>query len=213
MNRSIFGVVAVAGLLLSVQTASAEALYWKIDGQTKVYQNSERKESEAISVSTMFADADKPDKAVYARVVYGTVVGKDFVMSDQLPVLELDDITQTFTDTGTSFVKLYGKGGDAPGSVDPTWVGLSDGMDWSQYKFQIQIGEFNEQGVFLLHVITDAEDYATLYDAWYIADSEYYAQWTDPWTGSGYIVPEPTAGMLVLIGCMMLGLKRKREVA
>ena len=33
----------------------------------------------------------------------------------------------------------------------------------------------------------------------------------NPWVGTGYAIPEPNSGLLMLIGCAMLGLRRRRQ--
>lgn len=74
----------------------------------------------------------------------------------------------------------------------------------SGYSFAVEL--LNDSG-FVAQSSGGWTDYTSL--AQYVVSSPMAAPNT-PWTPTGYAVPEPNSALLMLIGCAMLGLKRKK---
>lgn len=98
-----------------------------------------------------------------------------------------------------------------PGFADMAGLGLSD----TGLKFAIEIGyaEFNDDKEVSKWVILAAgEDTYENLKRFTIGAEESY-QGTVPWSGGTYNVPEPSSGLLVLVGGALLALRRRRKNA
>lgn len=196
MKSSMLKFAGIAGLLLVAQVTSAEALYWKIDGTEDVFLDGTwEKKTSLFELSKKFTDAN-------ARVAYGEMVKGEFVQKGFLDILTFDDINGVYTTSkSTQVVDFSGYGIEE--AVGPVWAELGDGMKDKFFQIQIYDGQS-------LKVMADVAEYSDLEP--FISAGDYYGQWTDPWTGKYYVVPEPSSGLLVLLGSLLFGLKRKQEV-
>ena len=198
MKISMVKIAGMAGLLLAVQAVSADVLYWKVMGTAEVGPDDAR-ESLFDHLGGM--------EDLKVKVAYGTMEDGTFASQGNLQVLTFDEVNKAYVESGkydTPFVDDREDWGISE-AAGPLWAQLADNMESLYYQIQIYSGDS-------LEVISDAESYADI--AQYTNGNDYYGQWTNPWTGKNYAaVPEPSAGVLALLGSMLLGLKRKQEVA
>ena len=106
------------------------------------------------------------------------------------------------------------------GSADPA---LPVPADWyasvvspyasAEYSFAIELGNWDwETGTWTMIATSDAVSYTTLKTAGHIAEWD----GTDPsapavWNPTSYVIPEPSGGMLMLVGFALLALRRRRS--
>lgn len=197
MKSSMLKFAGIAGLLLVAQVTSAEALYWKIDGTEDVFLDGTwEKKTSLFELSKKFTAAN-------ARVAYGEMSDGEFEQKGFLEILTFDDITGDYTKSESTPVVDYFSEYGIEEAVGPVWAELGDGMKDKFFQIQIYDGQS-------LKVMADVAEYSDLEP--FISAGDYYGQWTDPWTGKYYVVPEPSSGLLVLLGSLLFGLKRKQEV-
>ena len=88
-------------------------------------------------------------------------------------------------------------------------VGKEGLVNLSEYSFAIELGTFDANDTWVLAAVSGTETYANL--SGYISDQVEIP--TDlPWSPNAYAAPEPTSGLLMVIGFALLGLKRKKVV-
>ncbi len=116
-----------------------------------------------------------------------------------------------WNDDGDGHVERVEIGG-ADGTFIPVeaWADLSD-YTGASYSFAVELGNF-ENGEW---VKTLAASEPVSYN--YLASQGHVGSWsdiaadlTDVWHPSGYAVPEPASGLLVLIGGALLALRRRK---
>ena len=106
------------------------------------------------------------------------------------------------------------------GSADPA---LPVPADWyasvvspyasAEYSFAIELGNWDWQtGTWTMIATSDAVSYTTLKTGGHIAEWD----GTDPsapsvWQPTSYVIPEPSGGMLMLMGFALLALRRRRS--
>lgn len=218
----------IAMLMLAVAGPVAfadEVLYWMVDNPTitDLYFES-YKASEA---------GDHGKKIDYARVAaFKTEDLADYTSFDAAKHASVDVV----------YLDLYYQDGEPPQwTVDHTLVppndtaylkdGKTDGegtgaahayasletlgnMDRSALSFAIELGTWDPDASdpdakWVLAAISETATYDQL--TGYI-DSQVGIQTQLAWTGGAYAAPEPTSGLLTLIGLALLGLKRKKVV-
>lgn len=87
-----------------------------------------------------------------------------------------------------------------------------EGRDLTGYSFAIELGRWSSDAAdasWILAAISDTETYANLTD---YMGQQIEQPGAQIWTPGAYSAPEPTSGLLTLIGLALLGLKRKKEV-
>ena len=83
----------------------------------------------------------------------------------------------------------------------------------AEYSFAIELGNWDWQtGTWTMIATSDAVSYTTLKTAGHIAEWD----GTDPsapsvWQPTSYVIPEPSGGMLMLVGFALLALRRRRS--
>lgn len=100
-----------------------------------------------------------------------------------------------------------GHGYDEDTYIDLIQLGDDDAESTYSYYIEVYDNDFN------VVAISETQSYSDLKGGNYIVDIG-----MDPsayWHGEGYTVPEPTSGMMLLLGMGLLGLRRRRmkEVA
>lgn len=77
----------------------------------------------------------------------------------------------------------------------------------NDYMFAVAIFDNTGNGI----ALTEAVAYGAI--SQYVSESPLFSHIPDEWHAGGFIIPEPSGGVLIALGLMMLGLKRKQEVA
>lgn len=101
-------------------------------------------------------------------------------------------------------------------NVPMTWVadvsGFSSGS--AGYAFVIELGNY-ESGVWSTLAVSESASYADLHANRHVVSirdtGSFDPQYATPWAPATYAVPEPGSGLLTLVGCMLLALKRRRS--
>lgn len=97
------------------------------------------------------------------------------------------------------------------GYAGPLWADVT-GYEDPAWSFMIELGNLDESGdeeVWTTMAYSDRATYADL--ARFIQPGEIPDPTMTPWTGGQYAVPEPTSGLLVVIGGAFLALRRRRR--
>lgn len=86
--------------------------------------------------------------------------------------------------------------------------------DFRSYSFAIELGDWNnEDNTWLLAATSEILGYDKLFERGYIAAQGQIGDPKQlPWGGGSYNVPEPTSGLLLLIGGALLALRRRNQV-
>ncbi len=119
----------------------------------------------------------------------------------------------TARDTWQSWMSLPDERGNfyaGPGYADLAGLNLSN----TGLKFAIELGNYTQtDDGFNWIVLAGSEGSALqdLLDGGHILEHEQSVQGSFHWTASGYSVPEPSSGLLVLIGGALLALRRRRK--
>ena len=214
--------IVVMGLVLSGLASHAdEVLYWMLDNPTitDMYYT-QYKLADAVDSKTM-----EGNEMVFARVAavsanqveaYNSTRLDNGVKEGDLVYLDL------YYDIGGSWFidNPTGQGNDvaeitAGGKVEPyqrasiaaSLTTKNPDVKWETYSFAVELGTFNENGEWVIAAISHTETYAAL--------TGYISQQLDipdatPWAPNAFAAPEPSSGLLTLIGLALLGLKRKR---
>ena len=108
----------------------------------------------------------------------------------------------TLTDTGVSMVNM--------GVNMPLYAALPD--DPSSLSFAIELGNYNN-GTWTTLATSGSLDYTSLQSAGYTympSSGELALATLTAWAPTAYSVPEPSSGLLLLLGASLLALKRRR---
>lgn len=188
----------LAGALLAFSSAADQALFWTFqDAAVKTYEGT-------------------------------TVHAKDLKLGDMgvnaIRVKAIDDTASKYLDLYDSigpgvesFGNIRGLDADTNWIVDPLFAGFGEEYAKAGVKFVIELGnwnldieDFDDDSAWSVLASGSLTDYSTLLSAQYIQDLA--AEDIPPmiWNGGSFTVPEPTGGMLTLLGLAMLALRRRR---
>lgn len=195
MKNFAFGFVLALAALAAPSLVRADMLHWGIygdpdvvvwgDGSTKPLSEFE----DAWGARVIAFDADDTTE-LGERTVKG-----------YLDLYVYDSSAKTYVSTD----------GDTAGfpNKNPLIGNWSDLGDYASADYAFAIAIFDEYD--RLIALSDAVEYGSLLKN--ISDNPLFAELPRPWTQEGFVVPEPSGGMLTMLGLMLLGLKRKQEVA
>ena len=115
-----------------------------------------------------------------------------------------------------SFGNIRGLDADTNWIVDPLFAGFGEGYAKEGVQFVIELGnwnldieDFDDDSAWSVLASGSLTDYSTLLSAQYIQDMTSADLPPLPWNGGSFTIPEPTGGMLTLLGLAMLALRRR----
>ena len=190
--------MALAGCGSDIGDVGSSALLWMVNDDLV---NEVTGQVDPVNVRDL---RSRPDNLPvnYARVV--AVNGDQTVFLDLYRKDGMGDIESTgdFTDV------------DTMGRAGPIWANVT-GYEDAAWSFMIELGN-----------LTVSEDYDQTWTAMaysekatyddlkrFIQKGETLDPTMTPWQGGSYVVPEPTSGLLVLLGGALLALRRRRRIA
>lgn len=134
-----------------------------------------------VYLGSFLQDGGSPEDAVYTLGVPNTGV--------------FEGETYEVWDVGPAYARI-GNIDDLPASV----------------SFMIELGNYDAgTDNWLVLATSQQSTYSELLNAGHIFNNEMDMQTIVPWSGGQYTVPEPTSGILILIGGGLLALRRKRK--
>ena len=199
-----------AGLLAAfgVSARADEVLYWIVDNPTITSWWGVQKTAAEMGIEGARVAAFKTDDtAAYLASRTGSPT--------TAPSLDCDVVyLDLYNNDGGSWVLESGvktavlENGTMDGTESRASIGVSlAGNDYSTYSFAIELYTWdsaNEKWVYA--AMSESETYANL--TGYIQQQVQFPEGI--WTPGAYVAPEPTSGMLMIIGFALLGLKRKK---
>lgn len=94
-------------------------------------------------------------------------------------------------------------------SAGPVWTDFGNYAD-TAYSFLVELGHMDENGNWTVMAVSETATYEALQAAGFTtSDAVNYPNMT-PWTPT-FTVPEPSSGLLLLVGGALLSLRRKRR--
>ena len=219
--KKIWRVLAAVMLMGAVFAAHAdEVLYWMVDNPTIEPWHGDPTTAAEYSKTHPITDARvaaflTTDTAAYQASRAGgdasvAVIYLDLYYQDGNPpqwvVDHVNPVDSVWIDNGVMTDPMSGKASYAMASLET--IGGGDLL--STYSFAIELGSWTGDGEdadWILSAFSGSATYAQLAQ---FRGTEISPQGQVPWNPGPYLVPEPTGGMLVLIGGALLALRRKR---
>lgn len=212
MNRHLLKITAFAAALLvaGVSVADEDVLYWMIDSSATV-----EKDGETSSVASFFENYGAPDGSAFAarvRVTGGNIQdGQDVFLDLYIPGYGLDEGGGAW---GVEFSTVggYWGAGVPTGNQSPSG-NYSAGTP--EFSFIVELGNIDSSDNWTTVATSAAKAYSDLGD--YIHQTfDINPGQLAVWTPAQFTaVPEPSGGLLTLMGVALLALRRRRmgEVA
>lgn len=209
MNRHLLKITAFAAALLvaGVSVADEDVLYWMIDSSATV-----EKDGETSSVASFFENYGAPDGSAFAarvRVTGGNIQdGQDVFLDLYIPGYGLDEGGGAW---GVEFSTVggYWGAGVPTGNQSPSG-NYSAGTP--EFSFIVELGNIDSSDNWTTVATSAAKAYSDLGD--YIHQTfDINPGQLAVWTPAQFTaVPEPSGGLLTLMGVALLALRRKRLV-
>ena len=212
MNRHLLKMAAFVAALLTVGVASAEedVLYWMIDSSATV-----EKDGVTSSVSSFFDNYGAPANSAFAarvRVTGGNIQeGQDVFLDLYIPGYGLDE-------GGGAWGVEFSTAGGYWGAGVPTGNQSPSGnysAGTPEFSFIVELGNIDSSDNWTTVATSAATAYSDLGD--YIHQTfDINPGQLAVWTPTQFTaVPEPSGGLLTLMGVALLALRRRRmgEVA
>ena len=209
MNRHLLKMAAFVAALLTVGVASAEedVLYWMIDSSATV-----EKDGVTSSVSSFFDNYGAPANSAFAarvRVTGGNIQeGQDVFLDLYIPGYGLDEGGGAW---GVEFSTAGGYwGAGVPTGNQSPISAYSAGSP--EFSFIVELGNIDSSDNWTTVATSAAKAYSDLAD--YIHQTfDINPGQLAVWTPTQFTaVPEPSGGLLTLMGVALLALRRKRLV-
>ena len=211
MRVGLFKIAAYAAVALTAGVASAgdDVLYWMIDNSATV-----EKDGVTSTISSFFESYDAPDGSAFAarvRVTGGDIQdGQDVFLDLYIPGYGLDKGGGEY---GVEFSEVggYWGAGVPTGNQSPSGD-YSAGTP--EYSFIVELGNIDSSDNWTTVATSAAATYSSLgnyiHQTFDINPGQ-IAVWAP--TAFSVPVPEPSSGLLTLIGFAFLALRRKRKEA
>lgn len=208
MRPFLASLAAVAAALLTVGVSSAgenDVLYWMVDGSTAL----QTEDGEMTTVQAFLGESAGSSFAARVRVTGGDITGDTFLQ------LYDDDGDAYEGDLGVDFGKTdagYWGAGVPDGNRSPSGD-YSAGTP--EYSFIVEIGNVvwdttGEDGTWTTVATSSAATYSSL-ASFIIPLGDIKPSGMVAWNPTQFqAVPEPSGGILVLLGAALLALRRKR---
>ena len=212
--------IVVMGLVLSGLASHAdEVLYWMLDNPTITdmyytqYNLADRSTTmegnEMVFARVAAVSANQVEAYNSTRLDNGVKEG-DLVYLDLYYDIGGSWFIDNPTGQGNDVAEITAGGKVEPyqrASIAASLTTKNPDVKWETYSFAVELGTFNENGEWVIAAISHTETYAAL--------TGYISQQLDipdatPWAPNAFAAPEPSSGLLTLIGLALLGLKRKR---
>ena len=209
MKVSIFKIAACAAVALTASVASAgdDVLYWMVDSSATV-----EKDGVTTSVSSFFENYGAPQGSAFAarvRVTGGDIqAGQDVFLDLYIPGYGLDE-------GGEEYGVEFGNAGGYWGAGVPTGNQSPSGnysAGTPEFSFIVELGNIDSSDNWTTVATSAAKAYSDLGD--YIHQTfDINPGQIAVWTPAQFTaVPEPSGGLLTLMGVALLALRRKRLV-
>ena len=205
MNRRLLKMAAFVAALLTVGVASAEedVLYWMIDSSATV-----EKDGVPSTVSSFFDNYEAPDGSAFAarvRVTGGNVT-KDTFLDLYIPGYGVDTGNG---DLGVNFSEVGGYWGAGVPTGNQSPIGAYSAGS-PEFSFIVELGNIDSSDNWTTVATSAAATYSSLaaniHQTFDINPGQ-----TTAWTPTAFTaVPEPSGGLLTLMGAALLALRRKR---
>lgn len=210
MRLRIFKIAAYAALVLTADVSSAgdDVLYWMVDDSATVEQDGVTK-----SVSSFFDAYDAPEGSAFAarvRVTGGNIQdGQDVFLDLYIPGYGLDvgggEYGVEFSEVGG-----YWGAGVPTGNQSPSGD-YSAGTP--EYSFIVELGNIDSSDNWTTVATSASATYSSL-GAYIHETFDIKPGQIAVWSPTHFTaVPEPSSGLLTLIGFAFLALRRKRKEA
>lgn len=196
-----------------------EVLYWMLDNPTiydwigTEYKLADRTTTVSGNEMTLArvaaVRADQVEAYNATRMKNGIAEG-DLVYLDLYYESGGSWIIENPTGQGNDVAEITAGGVVSPYQRSSIAVSLTTarpGVDWTTYSFSIELGTFNDNGEWVLAAISGTETYEALKD---YRSQQLELPGDTPWTPGAFSAPEPTSGLLTLIGLALFGLRRKK---
>ena len=211
MKVSIFKIAACAAVALTASVASAgdDVLYWMVDSSATV-----EKDGVTTSVSSFFENYGAPQGSAFAarvRVTGGDIQAGQDVFLDLYWGTEFGGVDEGGGALGVEFSDVggYWGAGVPTGNQSPSG-NYSAGTP--EFSFIVELGNIDSSDNWTTVATSAAKAYSDLGD--YIHQTfDINPGQIAVWTPAQFTaVPEPSGGLLTLMGVALLALRRKRLV-
>ena len=195
-----FGAVLAATRVV----ANEEVLWWMVGDPSETYYD--------ISHGTYGITITDLDGTTISPNADGSYTVRDMdINAARIRVVGTDTYLELFASVGGT-VQPLGDVGEVPDNFFAAVVPYNS----NEYSFMIELGnyDFDNGGTWVALATSGAASYTTLRDhniaEWSVDE---HPSPSTPWAPTAYTVPEPTGGLLFVVGGALLALRRRRRIS